>query len=75
LTSKDRPAEWEAFRKRFLPNWRGEMLEELMRTSAVAESLDSFVRNGRYIFLRPESAGDRSFVNFSPGQRYSIRLE
>lgn len=54
--------EWEAFRNTFLPHWRHDLRDEIWEASQSFRSIDAFVKKGNYLFLRPETFGERSVM-------------
>lgn len=56
--------EWLEFCAIFLPTWREDMVNELADKSFVLKSIDQFMANGRYLFLRNILYGNRSVISF-----------
>ncbi|MGA1855399.1 hypothetical protein VH569_05370 [Azospirillum sp. 11R-A] len=55
--------EWHRFRRHFLPNWRDSMRDTLNKNTKSLNSIDDLISNAKYVFTRPQSAGDHSLVS------------
>lgn len=53
---------WQQFKKNFLDDISDKFLESLIKGTKAASSFDAFIKNAKYMFLRPPSAGARSLA-------------
>ncbi|NYZ18001.1 hypothetical protein HL658_36150 [Azospirillum sp. RWY-5-1] len=54
--------EWKKFREGFLPLWREGMLDALQEATRSLRTIDNFIRDGHYTFVRSSEAGVRSLI-------------
>ncbi len=59
---------WREFKEQFLEDISDSFLESLVRGTKAANSLDAFIRDAPYVFLRSPSAGPRSLARYVQSQ-------